>query len=61
MIALELLGVLVWVAAVVAVHEALAGTAHAPPAALITIVLSGVALAALWARTARLGRPPPLP
>jgi len=61
MIALELLGVLVWVAAVVAVHEALAGTAHAPPAALITVVLSGVALAALWARTARLGRPPPLP
>jgi hypothetical protein len=61
MVALELLGVLLWVAVVVAVHEALAGTAHAPPAAPITIVLVAVALVALWVRTTRIGRPPPLP
>ena len=61
MIALELLGVLVWVAVVVAAHEVLAGTAHASPAAPITIVLVATALVALWARTARIGRPPPLP
>jgi hypothetical protein len=68
MIVLELLGVLLWTAAVVAVHEALAGGAHAPAAAPITIVLVAVAVAVLWARVNRasrgpggLGRPSPLP
>jgi hypothetical protein len=65
MIALELLGVLLWAAAVVAVHEALAGGAHAPAAAPITIMLVAVAVVALWARATRapggIGRPRPLP
>ena len=52
MVALELLGVLVWAAGLVAVHRALAPSAEAPPAAPLAIGAVAVALVVLWLRTA---------
>jgi eukaryotic-like serine/threonine-protein kinase len=52
MVALELLGVLVWAAGLVAVHRVLAPGAEAPPAAPLAIGAVAVALLVLWLRTA---------
>jgi eukaryotic-like serine/threonine-protein kinase len=51
MVALELLGVLVWAAGLVAVHRLLAPGAEAPPAAPLAIGAVAVALIVLWLRT----------
>ena len=51
MVALELLGVLVWAAGLVAVHRLLAPGAEAPPAAPLAIGAVAVALVVLWLRT----------
>jgi eukaryotic-like serine/threonine-protein kinase len=67
-VALELLGVLVWAAGLVALHGALAPGAPEPAAGPLAAALIAVAAAALWARAAResarapdIGRGPPLP
>jgi len=57
MIALELLGVLVWAAGLVAVHRLLAGGAEAPPAAPLAVGALAVALLILWLRLG--GKPIP--
>ena len=51
MVALELLGVLVWAAGVVAVHRLLAPGAEAPAAAPLAIGAVALALVVLWLRT----------
>jgi eukaryotic-like serine/threonine-protein kinase len=51
MVALELLGVLVWAAGLVAVHRLLAPSAEAPSAAPLAIGAVAVALVVLWLRT----------
>jgi eukaryotic-like serine/threonine-protein kinase len=67
-VALELLGVLVWAAGLVALHGAVAPNAPEPAAGPLAAALIAVAAAALWARTTRgsarapdVGRGPPLP
>jgi eukaryotic-like serine/threonine-protein kinase len=67
-VALELLGVLVWAAGLVAFHDALAPGVPEPAAGPLVAALFAVAAAALWARTTRgsarardVGRDPPLP
>ena len=55
MVALELLGVLVWAAGLVAVHRLLAPGAEAPAAAPLAVGAVAVALLVLWLRNA--GRP----
>jgi eukaryotic-like serine/threonine-protein kinase len=67
-VALELLGVLVWAAGLVALHDALAPGVPEPAAGPLVAALFAVAAAALWARTTRgcarardVGRDPPLP
>lgn len=52
MIALELLGVLVWAAGLVAAHRFLAGGAEPPAAAPLALGAIAVALLVLWLRTA---------
>ena len=52
MVALELLGVLVWAAGVVAVHRLLAPGAEGPPAAPLAIGAVALAVFVLWLRTA---------
>ena len=51
MIALELLGVLIWAAGLVAVHRVLAGASEAPPAAPLALGAIGVALLIWWLRS----------
>ena len=67
-VALELLGVLVWAAGLVALHGALAPGVPEPAAGPLAAALIAVAAAALWARTTResarapdVRRGPPLP
>ena len=67
-VALELLGVLVWAAGLVALHGALAPGVPEPAAGPLAAALIAVAAAALWARTTRgsarapdVGRDPRLP
>jgi eukaryotic-like serine/threonine-protein kinase len=52
-VALELLGVLVWAAGLVALHGALAPGVPEPAAGPLAVALIAVAAAALWARTTR--------
>lgn len=52
MVALEMLGVLVWAAGLVAVHRLLAPGTEAPAAAPLAIGAVAVALVVLWLRTA---------
>jgi hypothetical protein len=52
MVALELLGVLVWAACLVAVHRLLAPGAEAPAAAPLAVGAVALALVVLWLRTA---------
>jgi hypothetical protein len=52
MVALELLGVLIWAAGLVAAHRLLAPGAEAPAAAPLAIGAIAVALLVLWLRTA---------
>jgi hypothetical protein len=67
-VALELLGVLVWAAGLVALHGALAPGVPEPAAGPLAAALIAIAGVALWARTTRgsarapdVGRGPPLP
>ena len=59
-VALELLGVLVWAAGLVALHGALAPGVPEPAAGPLAAALIAVAAAALWARTTRSPRGHPI-
>jgi hypothetical protein len=52
-VALELLAVVVWAAALVALHGALAGGGPEPATGPLTVALVAVVLAAVWARSGR--------